>query len=444
VASTPSFASRKSYKWWVVGMLWVVCFFNYADRQAFFAIFPHLEREFGFDPVQLGLIGSAFAWVYAAGAPFAGFIGDRVPRKHLILGGCVFWSVVTLLTGWCNRFWQLVTVRALTGAGETFYFPAAMSLLSDYHGRRSRSLAFSWHQSAVYMGSIGGSWLGALMAEHFGWRMGFYIFGGVGVLLGLVLYRTLLEPRRGMADAEDASAPQGESVDTHGVVLDQAEPYGVKQTLKLIFSKPTALLLMMVFLGANFVATIFLSWTPKFLHDKFHFSLVEAGLYGALFINVASACSVPVGGWLADRFSGKFTGGRIYVQALGLFCGAAFVALVGLTGEVTVLITAMCIFGLCKGLYDSNIFAALYDVIDPRARGTAAGIMNTVGWGGGALGPLAVGIATKYGRHDTAVKNMSEAIAFGSIIYLVGAALLLLAALVYVRRDLVRSPAPSH
>ena len=65
-------------------MLWCVCFFNYADRQAIFSVFPKLEAEFQFDKVELGLIGSAFMWVYAAGAPLAGFIGDRVRRKHLI------------------------------------------------------------------------------------------------------------------------------------------------------------------------------------------------------------------------------------------------------------------------------------------------------------------------------------------------------------------------
>jgi hypothetical protein len=53
-------AGLSSYKWWVVSMLWFVCFFNYADRQSIFSVFPKLKGEFGFDPVQLGLIGSAF------------------------------------------------------------------------------------------------------------------------------------------------------------------------------------------------------------------------------------------------------------------------------------------------------------------------------------------------------------------------------------------------
>src|SRR5512140_2923512 len=71
---------RNHYKWAVVGMLWFVCFFNYADRQSIFSVFPKLKEEFGFSAVQLGLIGSAFMWVYAAGAPLAGLIADRVRR----------------------------------------------------------------------------------------------------------------------------------------------------------------------------------------------------------------------------------------------------------------------------------------------------------------------------------------------------------------------------
>ncbi len=83
------------------------------------------------------------------------------------------------------------------------------------------------------------------------------------------------------------------------------------------------------------------------------------------------------------------------------------------------------------------IFAALFDVIEPRARATAVGIMNAVGWGGGALGPLAVGVATQYGRHTKQVDNMSEAIAFGAVIYLASAVLLLIAALGFARRDVL-------
>src|SRR5258706_8555468 len=189
--SKPEGASN--YKWHVVAMLWFVCFFNYADRQSIFAVFPKLKEEFGFDKVQLGLIGSAFMWVYAAGAPVAGFICDRFRRKDLILGGCLFWSFITITTGWCQKLWQFVTVRALEGFGETFYFPASMSLTSDYHTSRTRSRALSFHQSSVYIGTIAGSWLGAWFAEHHGWRTGFYFFCAAGMILALVLFNRLRE-----------------------------------------------------------------------------------------------------------------------------------------------------------------------------------------------------------------------------------------------------------
>jgi MFS family permease len=427
VSDDPSRNARSGYKWSVVGMLWFVCFFNYADRQAMYSVFPKLKEEFGFDAVQLGLIGSAFMWVYAFGAPIAGFIGDRLPRKHLILGGCVFWSVVTVITGQCSRLWHFVTVRALEGFGETFYFPASMSLVSDYHGKSTRSKAFSIHQSSVYIGTIGGSWAGAWFAEQHGWRVGFYFFGAAGVVLALALYRFLREPQRGAAERRES--------DLAAALPLQEKAPGWLEVLPMIFTKRAALVLMAVFAGANFVATIFLTWTPTFLVEKFHFKLTAAGLSGSVFIHLASALSVPVGGILADALAKRFAGGRMVVQALGLLVGAAFVTIVGLTSSVATLVGAMVVFGACKGLYDANIFASLYDFIEPRARATAAGIMNTVGWIGGALGPLAVGFATKYGRHENATENMSEAIAFGGIIYLVGAIALGAAALTLAKKD---------
>src|SRR5436309_1588745 len=205
LSSQPAAGSQRpnNYKWWVVFMLWFVCFFNYTDRQAIFSVFPRLKEEFGFDKVQLGLIGSAFMWVYAAGAPLAGFLGDRFRRKDLILGGCIFWSFITITTGWCSKLWHFVTVRAVEGLGETFYFPATTSLLSDYHGGRTRSRALGFHNSSVYVGTIAGGWLGALFAETIGWRAGFYVFGIAGMFLALVLYRFLREPARGQADIAD-------------------------------------------------------------------------------------------------------------------------------------------------------------------------------------------------------------------------------------------------
>ena len=121
----------------------------------------------------------------------------------------------------------------------------------------------------------------------------------------------------------------------------------------------------------------------------------------------------------------------------GLLGGATFVFLVGHTQSHATLIVAMTVFGFCKGFYDSGIFASLYDSIEPRARGTAAGIMNTVGWGGGAFGPWFVGWIAEHGARPTKIDNMSDAIAWGGAIYLVAAALLV-GAIVAARRSAAR------
>src|SRR5262245_41263668 len=195
------------YRWYVVGMLWWVSFFNYADRQAVFSVFPLLREEMGLNKTQLGLLGSSFAWVYGLSAPFAGAWVDRVSRRSAILAGLYVWSLICMATALSRRFWHLVLFRAAEGLGETCYYPAATSMLSDYHGRATRSRALGLHQTSVYAGTIGGGFFAGLIAEAWGWRWSFVVFGGLGVLLGLVLAGLLREPSRGAADRADGVAP---------------------------------------------------------------------------------------------------------------------------------------------------------------------------------------------------------------------------------------------
>ena len=74
------------YRWLVIAMLWLVCFFNYADRQAIFSLFPLIGRQFSLSNVQLGVVGSSFMWMYALFGPLAGWLCDRFSRKTLVLG----------------------------------------------------------------------------------------------------------------------------------------------------------------------------------------------------------------------------------------------------------------------------------------------------------------------------------------------------------------------
>src|ERR1051326_5066196 len=178
-----------SYRWSVVGMLWGIAFFNYADRQAVFSVFPLLGAEFHLGKAELGLLGTSFAITYGVCGFFAGAIVDRVRRVAAILWGLYIWSLICVSTAVSRTFGQLLGFRAAEGLGETLYYPASMSLISDYHGRETRSRAMGLHQPSFYRGGVVGGFFPGLIGQHYGWRWSFIVFGGAGIVLGAVLHR---------------------------------------------------------------------------------------------------------------------------------------------------------------------------------------------------------------------------------------------------------------
>lgn len=394
-------------------MLWFIAFFNYADRQAIFSVFPLLEKEMGLSTVQLGLLGSSFAWVYGLGALFAGTIVDRIKRKTAILGGLQAWSIICVATASARTFPQLVFFRAAEGLGETFYFPASMSLVSDYHDKRTRSRAMGAHQTSVYVGTIGGGFFAGWIGQVYGWRWSFIVFGTLGILLGLVLQRMLVEPKRGAAEGLEGKAPK-----SLGQFLGEA------------WQTRTVRVLVLAFVCSNFVATVLLSWMPKFLFDRFHLSLAQSGLAATIFVQLASLAGSALGGILADKMRERTPAGRMIIQAAGVLCGAPFVWWCGQTQSIGTLIAALTGWGLFKGLYDANIFASIYDVVPPESRGAAAGLMNTLGWlAGGGSAPLVIGwIAQSTG--------LGMAISLAAGVYVLAGLLLLIAIFFYAERDI--------
>lgn len=389
-------------------MLWFVCFLNYADRLAIFSVFPLLGTELHLTSFQLGVIGGSFMWLYALCGPFAGWLSDRISRRTLILGALIFWSLTTAATALTHSFASLTVVRALGGIGEAFYFPAAMSMLSDYHGSATRSRAMSVHQSSVYAGSIAGGTISGYLGQYYGWKSSFLCLGGAGIVLGLVLLLFLEEPVRGAADAGAAEAVTN-------------KPWTVIEDIRAVLSNRMAMLLVLAFIGANFVASVFLTWMPTFLHQKFHMSLSLSGLNSTVYIQIASVLGVLTGGAVADSWQRRFTGGRILAQACGLLCGVPFLFFTGWSESVALLIGAMIGFGYFKGIYDANIFASLYDVVPVERRGASAGILNSLGWLGGGFAPVIVALgASRYG--------MSASISATAVIYLMVGLLMFYAA----------------
>jgi MFS family permease len=398
------------YRWYVVGMLWCISFFNYADRQAIFSVFPLLQKEpFFLTETERGMLASAFAVVYGLTAPLAGGIVDRVRRRTAILGGLQAWSIICAATALSTKFWHLLAFRAAEGLGETFYYPASMSLLSDYHGRETRSRALGLHQTSVYAGTIAGGFFAGLISEYYGWRSSFIVFGALGMLLGVALHVFLIEPVRGAS--EEAPRP----------ALSQAGPFSGKQTMLLILSRPVVLCLMLAFVCANAGALVLLSWMPQFLHDRFEFGLAVAGLNATLYPQLASVLGAVIGGWLADRWRRRSSAGRILAQVAGSACVAPFVLLCSFGQSLTLVLAGLAGWGLFKGVYDANIFASVFDFVEPHHRGSVAGFMNMFGWLGAALAPVTVGVISEH-------YGLATGIGWCAVAYIAATAFLLVAA----------------
>lgn len=158
-------------------------------------------------------------------------------------------------------------------------------------------------------------------------------------------------------------------------------------------------------------------------------SLAMAGLSATVYLQIASVVGVITGGLLADRLARRYRAGRMMAQAAGLLLGVPFIFVAGWTLSVPVLILALAGFGYFKGLYDANIWASLHDVVRPERRASAVGFMNSIGWLGGGIAPVAIAAASeRFG--------MSVSISANSVIYLLIALLM-----IYAARRLARSSA---
>jgi MFS family permease len=416
-------------------MLWIICLFGYADRFAFPAVYPALQKSFGFSNTQIGLMAATFQWTYALMAPFAGRIGDRVARKTVIIGGLCLWSAFTGFTALCAGYWQFVAVLGVTALGEAFYFPAAMSIISDYHLPATRSRAMSLHQSGVYAGTVAGSVIAGFMALHYGWRSPFVLLGIAGVALAVVLRNAIREPARNEAEIEARISTANEADPQEG--LPERKERSSSTPFLAILRTPSVLLIMLAFFGANSVAWVFFTWMPKFLKVNYHMDLARAGFSATFYFQFASIFGVMLGGVLADRWSRRRAGGRLDSQVLGLVMGAPFIFLCGFTHDRLWLVGAMTAFGLCKGIYDANLWASLFDFIPPEHRGGAVGFMNMVGYLGSGLATLLIGVVIDHGV------SMRAAISATGSVYIVVACVIFCTARVFAPRDVRVAPTPA-
>ena len=354
-----------NYSWYVVGMLWTVSMFNYFDRLLIASMRDPIKESIPMTDAQFGLLTTVFLLIYGLLSPVGGYLADRYSRKLVIVVSLLVWSIITLWTGFATSYTEIITARALMGISEACYIPAAVAMVMDYHKGSTRSLASGILMSGTYAGmALGGT--GGYIAELWGWRFGFQLFGLLGIIYAIVLWFVLKEKRK----------PVSETVNVKTTELSEESHGGLFQTVRNLFSSRGYWMLIIygILLGMTF--WLIFAWLPTYFKERFNLSLGLAGVSATAFVQIASFLGVIIGGVLADKWSRNHIKGRIYIPAIGFLIGGPFLFLMATTDGIWIAIMAITIFGLAKGMHDANYMPIICQVVDKRYQATAYGTMS--------------------------------------------------------------------
>lgn len=404
-----------SQPWRVAIFLFVAAGLNYADRTALSSVIPPLREELGATDVQVGLLGMLFLWSYAIVSPFAGNLADHFSRSRIVVWSLVVWSAITLLTGFAHNVFALCVLRTALGIAESFYLPAAGALLGDHHGAQSRGKAMGFHMLGLNLGLVFGGSAAGLMAEHYGWRLGFWVLGGLGLLLALTARFFLSDGPAGSTPSE-SHAPRASARD--------AWIYLVRV--------PSFHCLLLSAMVAGVAAWIFLSWLPLFFSENYGMKLGAAGLAGVALYKGPVFVGIGVGGWLSDKVALRNSRGRALIKGLSFIVSAPFLFLFVGAPTFAIVAATLVISSIIRAIGIPSEHPIICEVVPPQFRSTAIGILNTCGSAAGGVGVLLTGIFKK---------ELGLNVIFGasSVIYVLAGAVMLVAYWFTMTKDMARA-----
>jgi len=321
----------------------------------------------------------AFIVSYAAAGVPLGLLADRTRRSRMLAVVLFLWSGVTALGGLAQSFAQLLLVRLGVGATEAGGMPCIMSLTADLFPPARRPLAVSVIHLAMPIGMGVSFLIGGLVAADYGWRAAFFVAGGPGLVMTVLVFATIREPRRGaMEAAVRAPLPAGEKA------------AGFTDAFRFILSSRPVLGAMLGMAIFSAGATAMVSWLPSFLIREHHMDLKAAGAACALATGLGTAVGLVISGWVADRYAAGNP--RRGLRLATLWMAITFVSiLVTLTYPTTAgALAGLAIVGVFCFSHLAVIYAFLLNMAPPRVRGVVVSthviLSSLAGYGSGPLG----------------------------------------------------------
>jgi ACS family D-galactonate transporter-like MFS transporter len=394
--------NSKRYPWILVALLWVVALLNYMDRQMLSTMKPSMQLDIHElqSAANFGYLMAIFLWIYGIMSPISGIIADSINRKWLIIISLFIWSAVTFAMGYASSFDQIYWLRAFMGFSEALYIPAGLSLISDFHTNKTRSLAVGIHMSGIYMGqALGG--FGATFAKMFSWQQAFHTFGLIGIIYSFVLILFLKNDLRNkqlhVANTNKISIPKFSTL---------------FKGVSLLLTNISFWVILIYFAVPSLPGWGVKNWLPTLYAQNLHIEMSVAGPIATITLAGSSLLGVIFGGILSDRWSQKNLRGRVYTSAIGLSLTVPALFLINHGNSLFSIVGASFCFGFGFGMFDTNNMPILCQFVSSKYRATAYGLMNLVGVFSGALITNILGKSSDNG-------NMGQVFTYLSLIVIV-------------------------
>ena len=343
---------------------------NYVDRGNLATAAPLVQDELSLSSSQVGVLLSAFFWVYAPAQLLAGWLAHRFDIRIVLAVGVALWSVATAFTGLTGGFGSLLALRLLLGLGESVTFPCWLLILARNSAEHDRGRANGLVSSGQGFGPMLGTLFGGLAMAHFGWRA---MFVGLGTITFFWLWPWLVVTR---GSALQAPEEHDSGSISYVAILQRREFWGAALGQFLI----------------NYAFYFVLTWLPSFLVKAGGFTVSEMAGIGAAIYGIYAVATVLAGA-ASDRWirrGGSATLVRktfLLTAAAGSTVTIAGCALVSPHDAVWLLGITSVFFGLSTPM----IFAVGATLAGPRAAGRWAGAQNLAGQVAGVISPIVTG-----------------------------------------------------
>ncbi|MFY9528758.1 MAG: MFS transporter [Candidatus Acidiferrales bacterium] len=347
---------------------------NFYDRNVVGALVESVRKEFHLTDTQIGLLGSAFIWIYAIiGVPL-GRVADFLSRKKLLAGGMVLWGLLTGFAAVAVNYAMLMVSRLGCGVGEAVVAPAATSWIGDLFAHSGRARALAIFMLGVPVGASLSFFFSGLLAQAYGWRVAMAIAAAPAVLLTPALLM-LREPKRGAS--ESAIAIPGERA-------------GMWSVLRI----PT--LWWIIVSGAlfNFSLYAFSTFLPAFLSRIHGLSVGRAGMATGIAHLAGGVPGAMLAGAWGDWIIGKRKDGRM-LSASVMALGAVPLAYFGIVQRPGSYFLAVALLAVAYGgltTYFGLVYSSIQEIVTPsQCASTMAIYFMFMYLGGASMGPLLTG-----------------------------------------------------